>query len=238
MGSLTLVRHGQARLFTEDYDRLSEAGEKQARLLGDYWVQANVAFDRAIAGPRKRQRDTASIVAAVYREAGRPFPEIESTPHFDEMHAEELLRTRLPSLAAEHPHLARMVGELGDSAGTVDAFKKFQRVFEAVMLMWVRGEIASGEVEDFAAFSARVTEGIDGFRAGDARGARIVAFTSAGTIAAAMRTALDLSAEKVLDLAGVVKNASVTELAFSRTRLTPTLFNAVPHLPPDLWTHR
>ena len=57
-------------------------------------------------------------------------------------------------------------------------------------------------------------------------------------IAAALRGALEIGSVKFLDLASVVKNASVSELTFSRTRVTPTLFNAIDHLPRDLWTHR
>ena len=41
MSILLLVRHGQASWGTEDYDRLSELGERQARVL---------AFERLYAG--------------------------------------------------------------------------------------------------------------------------------------------------------------------------------------------
>ena len=43
MSVLTLVRHGQASFFAADYDRLSPAGEGQARHLGDYWARQDGA---------------------------------------------------------------------------------------------------------------------------------------------------------------------------------------------------
>ncbi|MGH9676067.1 MAG: phosphoglycerate mutase family protein, partial [Candidatus Acidiferrum sp.] len=46
MGRLVLVRHGQASFLQQDYDKLSELGEKQSRLLGEYWVRHKTRFDR------------------------------------------------------------------------------------------------------------------------------------------------------------------------------------------------
>jgi len=237
VGLLALVRHGQASLFSarghleDNYDQLSELGRTQARLLGEHWLRLGVAFDEAISGPRERQLDTGKIVAEVYAAAGAPFPELRVVHDFDEMHAEELLRKKLPTLMMEHESLRVLVAELSASEHRRDQLRGFQRVFEAVMAMWIRGEIDAPEVESWQAFCARVAGGLGNLREGDKKGRRVVAFTSAGTVAAAMRAALELSDEKMLDLAGVIRNASVTELAFTRTRLTPVTFNSIAHLP-------
>ena len=45
MSFLTLVRHGQADFFAEDYDQLTALGEQQAQLLGEYWVRQGQHFD-------------------------------------------------------------------------------------------------------------------------------------------------------------------------------------------------
>jgi broad specificity phosphatase PhoE len=218
-------------LFSDNYDQLSDLGRTQARLLGEHWLKLGASFDEAICGPRQRQLDTGRIVAEVYAEAGRPFPELRTVSDFDEMHAEELLRKKLPTLMTQHESLRTLVSELSSSESRRDQLRGFQRVFEAVMAMWIRGEIDAPEVESWRAFCARVATGVGNLREGDQKGRKVVAFTSAGTIAAAMRMALDLSDEKMLDLAGVVRNASFTELAFTRTRLTPMTFNTIPHLP-------
>jgi broad specificity phosphatase PhoE len=104
------------------------------------------------------------------------------------------------------------------------------------MGLWLTGSIAAEGIESFQDFCGRVDDGLAGLR--ESKGASVVIFTSAGTIAAALRSALEIPPVKFLDLASVVKNASVSELTFSRTRVTPTLFNAVDHMPRDLWTHR
>jgi broad specificity phosphatase PhoE len=64
-------------------------------------------------------------------------------------------------------------------------------------------------------------------------------FTSAGTIGAAMRRALHLSAEDTLQLTWMSRNASLTEFLASGERFTLSTFNAHPHLDGDeLLTYR
>ena len=45
MSMLTLVRHGQASLFADNYDELSLLGQTQARLLGEFWARRQIDFD-------------------------------------------------------------------------------------------------------------------------------------------------------------------------------------------------
>ena len=62
MTELTLVRHGQANSAATDeasYDRLSELGHQQARLLGAH-LQETGGFTRVISGKMRRQIDTAT----------------------------------------------------------------------------------------------------------------------------------------------------------------------------------
>ncbi|MDZ4123020.1 MAG: phosphoglycerate mutase family protein, partial [Hydrogenophaga sp.] len=50
MGTLYLVRHGQASFGADDYDQLSEMGQRQSRRLGEYWAERGVGFDAVITG--------------------------------------------------------------------------------------------------------------------------------------------------------------------------------------------
>ena len=58
MGSLYLVRHGQASFGADDYDQLSERGEAQAVRLGEYWRERGLSFDAVYAGTLKRHQQT------------------------------------------------------------------------------------------------------------------------------------------------------------------------------------
>ena len=59
MGSIYLIRHGQASFGAENYDVLSPLGYRQSEALGDYLAQLDVTFDRCLSGELERQQDTA-----------------------------------------------------------------------------------------------------------------------------------------------------------------------------------
>ena len=46
MGSIYLIRHGQASFGADDYDVLSPTGIRQAEILGDHLLNLGVRFDR------------------------------------------------------------------------------------------------------------------------------------------------------------------------------------------------
>ena len=58
MGTLYLVRHGQASFGAADYDNLSELGHRQSVRLGEYWRERGMHFDAVITGTLKRHRQT------------------------------------------------------------------------------------------------------------------------------------------------------------------------------------
>ena len=70
MSDLFAVRHGQASMQADDYDRLSPLGRRQADVLGDYFLRLGACFDSVYSGTLARQRDTAEIVMSRLRGAG------------------------------------------------------------------------------------------------------------------------------------------------------------------------
>ena len=59
MATIYLVRHGQASFGTDDYDRLSELGVRQAERVGEYFRDHGIVLDSVYCGSLKRQRHTA-----------------------------------------------------------------------------------------------------------------------------------------------------------------------------------
>jgi broad specificity phosphatase PhoE len=223
MSSLLLVRHGQASFFEEDYDRLSALGETQARRLGQCWERFGLRPDRVFAGPRLRQRRTAELAAS----AGWPEPLV--LEDLDEMRIEPLFREHLPLLAEEHPHLRGLGDALLAAGGDEERARRFARLFEAVVMLWIRGDLAAEGVEAWSDFRARVRRAA-GELCASGRGLRVAAFTSAGVISAALQLALGVNDETAISLAWRVRNTSVSELLFSGERLSLSSFNEVPHL--------
>ena len=63
MGTLYLVRHGQASFGADDYDVLSELGHQQSARLGEYFKQKGIAFEAALTGTLNRQIQTFAGIA-------------------------------------------------------------------------------------------------------------------------------------------------------------------------------
>ena len=239
MALLTLVRHGQASFLQDNYDKLSEKGELQARILGEYWLRTGAVFGQVYYGPACRHLRTGEIVADVYRRAGANWPEPVRLAELDEYAGIEVVRTFLPGLMETHEDIRALESEFRQAGEQDVAFRLFDKLFARITRMWVNEELDSPDVEPWREFCARVDRGIAQIRAGAGKNARIAVFTSGGVIAATVRAAMDLSPERTLELSWTSRNASYTELLFSPERFSLASFNNHPHLEDEeLLTYR
>ncbi|MEO1366369.1 MAG: histidine phosphatase family protein [Acidobacteriota bacterium] len=226
MGTLLLVRHGQASLHGDDYDVLSPLGEAQCRELGQYWLDLGVRFDRVIIGPRRRHRQSHDQVAAAFRAAGLPWPEAEFLPELDEHHGPQVLDA----------HKERLDPQL-EGADDGNFMTRYLRLFRLGMARWSRGELETPEpFEDWRSFRERAAKGVD-LMCEPERSGRTVAFTSGGFVAAAVGTVLDLDDRRVLELSFGMRNASISEVRFSPERGRGVVgVNQTPFRDPDFLT--
>jgi broad specificity phosphatase PhoE len=239
LSTLTLVRHGQASFFAADYDRLSEVGETQSRLLGAYWLGRGVSVDEIYTGPRIRQVETASLAGEAFARAGIKWPRPVVLEELDEHAVDRLIQGSLPEMMQTFPHLVPLADAYARAETDADKHRGFQRLFEAVMILWATGECGAEGVETWRAFGERVRAGLARITGREGRGRKVVAFTSVGVITVALQAALELVDRKALDLGWRLRNGSITEFLFTADRLTLDGFNAFPHLEdPGLWTYR
>lgn len=134
MGELILVRHGQANSAAtteEDYDRLSDIGHRQARVLGDWLSAHEGGFDRVLSGTLRRHLETARGMGVTP----------ETDPRLNEMDYYTLGRALREAHGVPFP----------DADGFADHAPK-------VMAAWERAEIEGQE--SFAQFEARVTDAL------------------------------------------------------------------------------
>jgi broad specificity phosphatase PhoE len=239
MGRLLLVRHAQASFLAADYDKLSPVGQTQARMLGEYWKQRKVAFDRVCSGPRVRQRDTAKILAEGYRESGVSFPEPVVMPEFDEYEAEAVFKKALPQMIESDSGIRAFHQAFLASGNADEQRNNFQRMFEIVIGKWVGGEISVPGVESWSEFCTRVNRGLAQFMSAAGPGEHSAIISSGGPIAVAMQRALNLSPQDTLQISWMCRNCSFSEFLFTDDRFTLSTFNAFPHLDdPSLLTYR
>jgi len=230
MSTLTLVRHAQASFFADHYDQLSALGERQARLLGQFWAGRQWVPDEVYVGPRLRHRQTASAVAAVFQQVGLPFPEPITLTDLDEYDLDGMMRRLAPALARENQDFAGLVERQRQGATERDQARSFQRMFEPLLFHW---QTADGELEgleSWRAFQNRVQRCLRQLTDRPGRGRRVVAFTSGGFIGTAVQLVLGAPDRAALEINWRIRNAALTEFVFSRERITLDAFNSIAHL--------
>lgn len=242
MSNIYLVRHGQAG--TRDaYDRLSDLGRRQARLLGEYFASQALVFSAAYSGSMRRQQETAAEVQAAYREKGINFPELVARREWDEFDLDQIYREIGPRMCADDSEFRvqyeAMRQEVRSSGGshTATVHRRWLPCDSQIVRAWIAGKYPYGG-ESWSAFLARVSAGRSEMLNGS-RGSNIVVFTSAMPVAIWTGLALDISDHRILRLAGVLHNAAYSILRFRADDLRLFTFNATPHLAEDnLRTHR
>ncbi|MBB0998104.1 MULTISPECIES: histidine phosphatase family protein [Dietzia] len=177
MGSIHLVRHGQASFGSGDYDRLSETGHLQARLAGEDMAGRGLRPDVIIHGGLRRQRETAEgLLAGLRAHDDRDAAEdvaVEVDERWAEYDADAVLEAaRVAGLTTEHGTL--------DSAGASDEAKQaFQRQLDAALGHWAG-------LEAFAEYRRDADDALADAAARSGTGRTTVVVSSAGTISLAV----------------------------------------------------
>ena len=234
VSTLTLVRHGQAQIFQRNGAALSTTGEKQAETLARFWIENGVTFDEVWTGALPRQRQTEQIVAACFHAGGNAWPQAACDAAWNEYDAPGVLSRLVPS----NPRLAELDAEFQESRGGPDEYRRFQRMFEAATSCWIEHPDNLDGVESFPQFRARVSTAVERIMAGPPS-RRVAVFTSGGPIGLAIQVSMRAPDRAFLEVNWRVRNASVTEFVFDRSRFTLDSFNSIAHLlDRSLWTYR
>lgn len=235
MGTLFLIRHGQASYGEVDYDRLSVRGQEQARALGA-WL-ATAKLDAVYAGPLVRQQQTIGVATEAARVLGASVPAQQTLAELAEYPAFEMLQHLVPRLVAEDPKFAQLM--------TAPTPRLLDEAFHTILGRWSRDEWAVDGVERVHEFVARVRGGIDRVVRAAGSGARIACVTSAGPIGVAVGLTFGIPEARMVRTSVVIRNASITELRFRSEgfdwqpdQLSLVTFNVTAHLPDELNTER
>lgn len=239
MSTLYLVRHGQARFLTDDYDRLSDLGRAQSRLVGQWFAREGVAVDRVWTGTLQRQRDTASLAREAAQEAGAAWPAAEVAAGLDEYPAEDIQKTIAPQLAARDPEFSRLLDNLHRATEDRERYRWAHLVLESVMDAWVHGEYDAPDLLTWSKFSGGVRAALQTAMSSAPKSSTVVAVTSGGPIGVAVQSVLQAPQIQAAKLNWRVYNASLTRFTFSGARVSFDQFNAMAHLAdPKVRTYR
>ncbi len=229
MQKLHFFRHGQAGP-RDDYDRLSDLGIEQARLLGEYLAREGVRFEAARMGGLRRQQETAWEVEQAYRRLGVPFPELEIDPRWSEFHLYGVYQAIAPQMCQSDSEFRAKYQQMLEELKSPDAevHRRWHACDEAVMQAWLAGRFEI-DVETFLQFRARVEDGLASCCAQPGEG-NVAVFTSATPIGLSVARAVGLANGKFLRLVESLYNASWSVLRVREGEPYLFSFNQIPHL--------
>ena len=210
MGTLYLVRHGQASFGADDYDCLSALGERQSRRLGEHFKLRGLRFEAAITGTLKRQQQTLAGIseglgASIATRLWPGLNEYDSLALIAAIHPQPLVKP-------DNPEMVR----------------QYFRLLRQGLQQWMAGNSEPAGMPRYVDFLAGVAGALDHVRSqhtGD-----VLMVSSGGPISNAIGQVLGTSAEGVIDLNMRIFNSAVSELTFTPKRHALVSYNTLPHL--------
>ena len=224
MSELIFVRHGQASFGEDSYDKLSQLGIEQVRILARHWQKTGEQFDFLYSGTLQRQKETAAELMSLVKNN-----QVEPIEHswLNEYNADPLIQIYLRSNSVNEGLDPKLSWPIREES-------LFQRIFEAATSKWIRDELEPSdqdkEFEQWSKFRERVHNVLDEVMANHRSGSRVLISTSGGVIAMALQKVLLFPDEQVISINWMVHNSSVTRIKYGNGKISLTQFNSLPHL--------
>jgi len=210
MGTLYLVRHGQASFGAQDYDQLSELGQRQSHRLGEYFKLKGLRFEQVLTGTLKRHQQTLTGIC----NGGGVSADALALPGLNEYDSEAVI-------AAIHPHpLAK--------PDTPELYRHHFRLLRDGLTQWMNGVVSPRGMPSYREFQQGVADALALVRqqtAGD-----VLLVSSGGPISTAVGQILGTTPETTIELNMRIRNSAVTEFNFTPKRHALQTFNTLPHL--------
>jgi broad specificity phosphatase PhoE len=212
---LHLVRHGQARFGTDDYDRLSELGTRQCQALGRWYAERGQVFSAVLCGTLTRHRQSLAALAEGYG----ALPAALEFPALNEYDSEALVHAALAAWPTEAPL---------PSAHTPEGYRAHFRLLRRALAGWTAGELQPRGLPSHAQWRAGIAAALDHVRTqctGD-----VLLVSSGGPIATATAHVMGAEGDAWVELNLRLRNSAVTEFSVSPRRHVLHSFNTLPHL--------
>lgn len=216
---LILARHGQASLGSDDYDRLSERGHRQARRLAARLAPYHGSGAELWSGTLLRHQQTLTPLVAGASGARR-------SGDLDEFSTDGLVRAALAQAA-------ELELELPPRYQLVDPVKHLDPLlawFPQVLAAWQAGGLTDPAVGTWADFQQRVMRASRQWEASLRAGNSVIVVTSAGVIATLLAGLVEQDLAWQRELAVALYNASVSELGLEEGAWQIKTLNCVRHL--------
>ena len=212
MGSLYLVRHGQASFGADDYDQLSALGRQQSVRLGEYLGQKlqDSPIEAVMMGSLHRHRQTWAGIAegAGWTHTPTIWPglnEYDSHALIKAIHPEPLAKPDTPELYRHHFRLLR------------DGLQA-----------WMSGRTQPQGMPSYKDFVSGIESALDHVRQNHL--GNVLMVTSGGPISTAVGRILGTPSDTTIELNLRIRNTAISEFLFNPKRYALLSYNNLPHL--------
>ena len=218
MSEIYFVRHGQASFGSDNYDKLSSLGHKQSNLLGEYFKNNKMSFDRIITGDLVRHHETALGICKGLAQQKTSF---EVLPEFNEFDFKRIVQAYLVQFPEQVPE-------------NIKEPKSYFRLLKRSVLAWQKNELTTEHGESWLEFKSRVAKGVDFIHQSSVSEEndkqRILVVCSGGSKAMSMKHILSLNDEQAMLLNLQITNTSISRFICTPQRILLSNFNHTPHL--------
>ena len=211
MGTLYLVRHGQASFGAYDYDQLSALGQRQAQRLGAYFQEKGLQFDAVLMGTLRRHAQTWEGIA---KGAGIQHLQPVLWPGLNEYDSAAVIH-------AIHPYPL-------EKPDTPERYRHHFRLLRDGLTQWMNGVVSPHGMPAYDDFRHGVVSVLDHVRT--QHSGNVLLVSSGGPIATAVGHVLGTTPETTIALNMRIRNAALTEFVFTPKRHMLLTFNTLPHL--------
>ena len=210
MGTLYLVRHGQASFGADDYDNLSPLGHRQSERLGEYLGAKGLSFDAVLVGTLRRQVQTLAGIQKGMQTSYQALP----WPGLNEYDSHAVI-------SAIHP-------EPLEKPDSPERYRNHFRILRDGLTQWMNGATSPVGMPAYPDFQKGVTTALDLAR--QHHGGNVLIVSSGGPISTAVGHILGTTPEMTIELNLRIRNTSITEFSISPKRHTLVTYNTLPHL--------
>lgn len=212
MSEIYMVRHGQASLGAANYDKLSELGHEQSRLLGEYFRSCELEFDYIYRGDMVRHDETAQGIA---KGLDVEFNDMHVMPELNEFD----FKTLIAAFVKQHPDKG-----LPNTASV----REYYHLLKQAMHEWSKDRLEGDLAETWSEFHGRVERAYGHIQA--ERKGKVLVVSSGGTNSMLLAQVLKAPAETVVELNLQARNTGVSHFFYNQHAMRLTSFNNTPHL--------
>jgi len=227
MAKIIYIRHGQASLFSDNYDNLSERGWKQSELLGTYLKEQNIKISKVYLGPLQRHRQTLEGIEKGLRES---LKNIETLHGLIEHDGPKVKRHVLAELIKSNQEIHKL--SILPEESITQKVHKHVEIYNAVTKLWVSGKLNQdlSSFMNWKDFREITSKAFDHIKTSTQKGETILAITSGGPVSVTTGQILNLSDEETINVSHQILNSSITEFLVSSNQCSLLSFNTTPHL--------